>query len=230
MINDPNKPFDIVINWEDCTWRSHNKTLSDLINNYSCLNAQCRDISKKRVQSLFEEVFGYPLAVDPLTYRGECVMKSNENYAHDGEVIKCPVQKTNDDFVYQKLINNRFGNKFVEDIRIPFFKDKIPFVILKYRHFDNRFAGYFKSIMADVDKILSQDEIKNIIRYSQKIGLEYGELDALRDKNDGRIYIVDVNNTPASPRYFSLKEYWRVLKNMAESFEEIFASEKNRNG
>ena len=67
MRNNPHKPFDIIINWEDCTWRTNNEILSNLINNHKCLNAQCKDISKKHVQSLFEQVFGYSLAVNPLT-------------------------------------------------------------------------------------------------------------------------------------------------------------------
>ena len=31
------------------------------------------------------------------------------------------------------------------------------------------------------------------------MGIDYGELDILRDNNDGRIYIVDANNTPSGP-------------------------------
>ena len=60
MSGNPNKHFDLVINWEDCTWRTSDKTLSHLANQYECLNIRCKDISKKYVQSLFEEVFGYP--------------------------------------------------------------------------------------------------------------------------------------------------------------------------
>jgi len=227
MSNNPLKPFDIIINWEDCTWRTRNEILSNLIKNHACLNAQCRDISKKHVQSLFEEIFCYPLAVNPLTYQGECVMKSNANFAKDGMIIKCPIQKTNDDYVYQKLINNQFDYYSAEEIRVPIFKGKIPFVCLKYVLLNDRFKDYFKSALADTNKILSQVEVKNIIHFCQKIGLEYGELDVLRDKNDGQIYIIDVNNTPSGPpRHLPLRDHWRALKTMARSFEEAFVSEE----
>jgi hypothetical protein len=46
---------------------------------------------------------------------------------------------------------------------------------------------------------LSEQECENIIMYCQKIGLEYGEIDILRSDDDGKIYIIDVNNTPWWP-------------------------------
>jgi len=38
------------------------------------------------------------------------------------------------------------------------------------------------------------------------MALDYGELDVLRNKNDGKIYIVDVNNTPQGPPANTEKE------------------------
>src|SRR4051812_32608081 len=45
----------------------------------SWINGRCRDISKRTVQRVFAEVFGYPLAIDPLTHQGLCVRKPNLN-------------------------------------------------------------------------------------------------------------------------------------------------------
>jgi len=46
---------------------------------------------------------------------------------------------------------------------------------------------------------LSEQECQDIIMYCRRIGLEYGEIDILRSDDDGRIYIIDVNNTPWWP-------------------------------
>jgi len=46
---------------------------------------------------------------------------------------------------------------------------------------------------------LSEQECQDIIMYCRRIGLEYGEIDILRSDEDGKIYIIDVNNTPWWP-------------------------------
>jgi hypothetical protein len=46
---------------------------------------------------------------------------------------------------------------------------------------------------------LSEQECQDIIMYCRRIGLEYGEIDILRSDDDGKIYIIDVNNTPWWP-------------------------------
>ncbi len=40
---------------------------------------------------------------------------------------------------------------------------------------------------------------RQTIEFTQSIGLDFGELDVLRDIGDGRLYIVDAANTPHSP-------------------------------
>jgi hypothetical protein len=55
--------------------------------------------------------------------------------------------------------------------------------------------------------------------YCRKIGLEYGEIDILRSDEDGKIYIIDVNNTPWWPpnklsdidRNIALNMMWNAL-------------------
>ena len=86
------------------------------------LNSRCNDISKNNVSSTFEEIFGYSLSVDPREYSGKCVMKLNWNALHKGRIIECPVRSIDDDFVYQKLVRNETGDGFVEDMRVPVFR------------------------------------------------------------------------------------------------------------
>jgi hypothetical protein len=66
---------------------------------------------------------------------------------------------------------------------------------------------------------LSEQECQDIIMYCRRIGLEYGEIDILRSDEDGKIYIIDVNNTPWWPpnklgdidRNIALNMMWNAL-------------------
>jgi hypothetical protein len=66
---------------------------------------------------------------------------------------------------------------------------------------------------------LSEQECQDIIMYCRRIGLEYGEIDILRSDDDGKIYIIDVNNTPWWPpnklgdidRNIALNMMWNSL-------------------
>jgi hypothetical protein len=44
------------------------------------------------------------------------------------------------------------------------------------------------------------------------MGLEFGELDILRDNLSQKIYILDVNNTPSGPpNHIKKGDYWKAL-------------------
>ena len=47
--------------------------------------------------------------------------------------------------------------------------------------------------------MFSVEEEEAILDLAARIGLDYGEIDVLRDA-DGEIYVVDVNKTPWWPR------------------------------
>ena len=191
------------------------------------LNIRCNDISKTRVNSTFEEVFGYALAVDPRKHTGKCVMKLNWNALHIGGVIECPVKSIDPDYVYQKLIANEVEDGLVEDLRVPIFGNKTPFVYLKYRSVKHRFVDRkhtnVKATIAEVADVLTADELNKVHRFCAKIGLDYGEVDVLRDSGDGRIYIVDANNTPSGPTSsISDAEGKIAVMRLSQAFEEAF--------
>jgi hypothetical protein len=191
------------------------------------LNSHCNDISKHMVNSTFEEVFGYRISVDPCKHNGKCVMKLNWNALHKGRIIECPIKSIDDDFVYQKLIRNETRDGFVEDMRVPVFGNKTPFVYLKYRSIKDRFVDRVhtntRATIAEVDDVLSKEEIDNIHRFCARIGMDYGEVDVLRDKGDGRIFIVDANNTPSGPPSpISDSEGKIAVLRLSKAFEETF--------
>jgi hypothetical protein len=167
---------------------------------FRILNANCLDISKSRVEQVFHEVFGYPLAINPLTYSGRAVCKSNLNAKHDGSVIDCPIEKTAPGRVYEKLIDNAVSDYLVEDIRLVLVGKQLPVAYLKTRFIPQRFSNYTRSARrVPLDSVISRSEQELILQFASKMHVDWAELDAMRDRKDGRLYIVDVNKTPGGP-------------------------------
>lgn len=164
------------------------------------LNARCRSVDKGVVEQVFREAFGYGYAVDPVTHRGPMVRKSEVNAVHDGRVEQGPIAAAEPGFAYQRLINNQVSDTETEDIRVPVIRGNIPFVYLKRRLVGSRF-GYptVHSTVEETAAVITAGEQKSIVSFCDRMGLDYAELDVLRDCDDGRIYIVDANNTPVGP-------------------------------
>lgn len=219
--------FNLAINWNPCTYPPRDETLTELTSQREVINAECGDLSKKHLDSVFKDIFGYSIMLDPILHRGECVVKSDENARHDGRLVTCPLKETEKGVVYQKVVNNRCDGDLVQDIRVPVFGEKIPFVYLKYRPAINRFGNENKYVsIAKPSEALSEEEIKKIILFCKKMNLEYGELDTARDKESGRLYILDTNNTPwGPPNHISAKDYRRALRLLAGAFDEVFLKE-----
>lgn len=163
------------------------------------INFECTDVSKSRVATVFEEVFGYGLAVNPAQWTGLAVEKSEINGAHDGRIVRCPRQPR-PGRVYQRLIDNVADDGLVDDIRCPTILGRIPVVFIKRRHADHRFANANDQVrLVAPSDVLSDDEQDKLATFSRAMGLGWGGLDVLRDREDGRIYVVDVNKTDMGP-------------------------------
>jgi hypothetical protein len=189
---------DLVVHFEDST-DSHNappRTRADA----RLVNFSCPDVSKSRVAEIFEAVFGYALAVDPLRHQGPAVEKSEENGVHDGRVVECPTQPRPGK-VYQKLIDARGRDpNIVEDWRTPTVGGQGALVYIKRRPVSRRFTNDNSSCeLVMIEDAFSTEERAKIAEFARRLGLDWGGLDVLRDHGDGRIYIVDANKTDMGP-------------------------------
>jgi hypothetical protein len=163
------------------------------------LNFNCGDISKSRVAEVFESVFGYAISVDPEKAKGPIAVKSEKNGAHDGYVAQAPIPN-DPNLVYQRLIDTTVDGQWGEDLRCPMIDGTIPFIYVKRRPITKRFANVNTSVtLQDVDDLLSKDEQTKLKEFAAAMGLDLGGIDVLRDKNDGKIYVVDVNKTDMGP-------------------------------
>lgn len=188
----------------------------------SLINGEITDISKTNVSRVFETVFGYGLAIDPTSYVGKAVEKSDENGTHDGQIIDCPVtpESIKAGYCYQKLVDSSFTGKTAEDLRVATVFGDVAAVFHKHKTFEKRFGTeYLSTEVREASEVFSNEEIANIGKFCAVIGLDFGAIDVMRDKNDGRIYIVDVNKTCMPVLSLPFSEQCRSLNMIAQVFE-----------
>ncbi len=191
--------------------------------NRPTFNVGCYDIRKSVVARVFEETFGYALAIDPVTWRGLAVEKSEGNGRHDGRIIDCPLATPQRDHVYQRLVDNTFDGRDHIDIRTPIVGGKIPFVYLKRREPSLRFTNdNYRVDLVDADAMLSIDEQAKVVDFASAMRLDFGGIDILRDRNDGRIYIVDANKTDMGPpSALKSNEKLKAMRGLADAFSSL---------
>ncbi len=219
-----NKPCraDVVLFFDDQTFKSvlpkEISRCSDLV-----LNEHCLDISKHMVDAIHLEVFGYNTFIDPLKFDGLAVEKSDTNAMHDGKYIQCPIDRVNDGSIYQRVIDNQCDGQRVLDFRVPIIGDEIPLVYRKFKSIDLRFTNdVLLSERGKPKDVFSELELSNIRAFARKMNADFCELDILRDKGDGKIYIIDLNTTPYGPPA-KLDDQDRVaaIDLLSESFRKI---------
>ncbi len=220
VITHPGRRFDVAVKYRDNTF--FDRKMPETVPAGKMINQNVTDISKKNVDRIFGSVFGYSTVIDPLNFAGPAVEKSDKNATHDGRIIDCPVtpERVRHECIYQKVLDNRAKNNMVLDYRPVVHGDNMPLVYLKYRPEKTRFSNTNHHVeMARVEDVFSAQEQKNIIRFAQKMGIDYGEFDILRDKSDGRIYITDANITPwGPPNGLSHEDQVRAVDALTETF------------
>lgn len=162
-------------------------------------NFACTDIAKSRVATVFADVFGYPLAIDPASWSGEAVEKSEINGAHDGRVVGCPSSPA-PGRTYQKLVDTIRPDGFAYDLRTHCIGGRVVVVWIKRRSPAGRFLPpNIAAARHAPEAVFSPHELTLIGAFVEAMGADWCALDILRDETSGRIYVVDVNKTDAGP-------------------------------
>ena len=166
-------------------------------------NGHCLDISKSTLDRHHQAVFGYGVNVDPTTHSGLMLEKSEGNAVHDGCEIEGPIEpnQVKEDKVYQRIIDNRTEGGLFEDLRVVVINGHVPVVYQKRKTGEVRYTNETAEVdlVESPKSVLSEAEIAQIASLSAKMCAEFAELDVLRDRQDGRIYCVDLNPTPYGP-------------------------------
>jgi len=187
-------------------------------------NFACTDVSKSHVAAVFEQVFGYPLTIDPALWTGPAVEKGEDNGAHDGRLVQCPSPAL-PGRVYQRVIDTVDGDQVV-DLRTPCVGGTPVMVFVKRRPVVDRFANYNSSVsLSRPEDHFSPDELATIGRFCAAMKLDWGGLDILRDRSDGRLYVVDVNKTDMPPLRLPWLQKMDAIARLAEALTTMIHSD-----
>lgn len=219
--NDPDSA-DIAIAWNPSTnYALDESALRSLEARMTVLNGRCTDIRKSIVDRVFAEVAGYSLDVDPQTYCGTMLRKSEKNGAHDARLLEGPLDAAEPGYVYQRLVSYESFYGYAE-WRTFIVGRKPVETYVSYRPPDDRFRTLpSRSGLARLDETFTANERRVIAAFCERMQLDFGVLDILRDAQDGRMYISDCNNTPTGPSSttLSVREQLQVVRNVGEAFE-----------
>jgi len=191
------KKTDYIFAFEDSTKTEFDKQFLKTFQK-PVLNYDSNDISKDHVADVFEDIFGYSLRIDPTQHIGAAIRKSDANGTHDGVVIQCPIDASElmEGQSYQRLVDSTFDGKTSEDLRVACVMGELALVYHKHKPLDDRFGTHYLSVdIYAAQDVFSGEEINFIKDFCTKMHLDFGAIDVMRDKNNGRIYIVDVNKT-----------------------------------
>ena len=183
------------------------------------INGECKNVEKWYVDQIFTKIFGYSSFIDP-SKSGICIKKDNKQCTKSSELIVTPC-KVEKGYIYQKYIDN-VVNGWREVIRLVIAKKDMMIHTKIMKGLVRDGVEHCTDVKVDWDKILlSKEEKKKTILFCEKIGMEWGELDALRD-SDGKLYIIDVNNIPAIQSVDKIKDRDRFMKELSEMFKKNF--------
>lgn len=205
--------------WDTGTWFSSKAARTLPV---GTLNGRCLDISKSAVDRIWSEVAGYSIAVDPLTTEGPIVVKPDENGTRGGRVVNGPLPARTPHAVYQRLVDTRVGERVLQ-IRPVILHGRIVLVYEKWRPYPQWFKGPELTVPRTAADFFSDDEAVLLLRFADAIGLDYGELDVVRDGASGLIYVVDANRTPVRPKGLPTESVDAAFGPQAEAFAALLS-------
>lgn len=196
------------------------------------INIKLNCVLKSYIDKAWEEASGYSITIDPMdppdfyVRKSQLQFRSHTGEVHDGRIFTNP-QEPDERYVYQKLIGNIIQIKnevFYRVLRVPVFKENIPCLYIKDQpHRFKKSAGDIIINVVNVLKYIGKDEIKVILKFCKILGVEYAELDLLRDR-DGKLYGIDVNNLVGDGVFLKLSETGsiKLQEILAKTFKKEF--------
>ena len=197
----------------ECTYPKDD-TIIELSKKYKVYNLDCNNTRKSHVAKIHKKIFGYNADVNK-GYKGIILKKSELQYQRNEIFVnKVIPDKDSHHMKYFDTLNNGYYNSY----RIPYFDGDIPCVVNIKRKdpFDRK--SRTKLVIKNKTQWFHPKEIALIKKFCRFIGLDYGELDVLRDLKGNRIYIIDVNDKPG---FAMLGQSERVKKIFTNAFKQM---------
>lgn len=217
-----NKDFDIIFNHDYDVIRD-NPVIEKLKYSYPTINGRLKDVTKTNVDRVFAKVFGYSSLIDPLKFPGRYVRKSEFQGDKSGTILTGK-ETPQEGFVYQKLINNVVNGHRI-DYRVYIINQEIVWIREKWK--TRIIEPGLKKSRPSPDAF-ELDQRRKILDFCEVIGLDYGELDILKERD--KLYIVDVNDIPGVRKDEANQPgYTDELKTLTRKFKYYVDSIKVKN-
>lgn len=191
--NDLTKPYDIAIYW------SYHKSVAQHGVSEWFYNYGCTDVSKTRIDNVFKT----NLIVNPETYTGKVVRKTEDQCSLDEVVIDCPAPSETG-YIYRRFINTFEDNK-PTDLRMFYFGSV--FFICKKTYLGDMFDRHNYVWELVTNDVIPQLKRLEIISNCYRMGFHIGEIDILRDSNSGECFVIDINNVSGIAYNWNYPEY-----------------------
>lgn len=225
----PEEGFDFAVHWADRTWMDADPLLDALAERLPVWNIDCTDISKRHVDAVQRAIFGHGAEVDPRTWHGRCAVKTDENACGRGGVVDCPIDDPDPRMVYQRLIPCTEQGRTM-NYRVPVIAGTLPlcYVLDRAPIVEHLKTEATACRLVETDDLFSPEEQHRILAFCDALGMDFGELDVLRDDADGRLYIIDANKTPAGMG-IAYRHRWtpaqrrEALRRLADAFARAVA-------
>jgi len=188
------------------------------------INGSCTDTRKSHVDSAFKKVFGYGTKAE---HGEDCLVKP------EAQAMKTFVESKSTGrphYFEQRKIDTKRSGMFV-DLRPVVFDGKIEIAFVKRKPNMIKESGSIVT-MVEASTVFFANEIGKLEAFCASLGLDYGEIDVLREKGTGRIYVVDANPTPSRDAFLAIgnqlgKTTERLVQmRYASLFEKAFNTEK----
>lgn len=195
--------------WDTGTWFDEDARLRLP---QDAINGSCIDVSKSRIDAAWEEVSGYTIQVDPTRNSGRMVVKPEESGAHAGRLVDGPISRRRG-FVYQRFVATRKNGRLLST-RAVMLGREMPIIRDYWCAASDIFHGPSHCVARAPEEVYTDRERGQILRFAGLVGLDFGELDILRDEESGRIYVIDANRTSFMPALLSLADLRRSYRAM----------------
>lgn len=213
----------LVFHWTYKTVRPHVDIPAERV-----INILSLDASKEKVLQVNDRV-GNPMQVDPATFYGVVVSKGQGQGSKDIKLVQCPTSNIDPERSYMLWIDHRSAPEHLMEYRVPCFlrkeKMEIPLVWVKTFPVSNiwhrAYSDKEKVVLRNVHEVFSCEEYRIIEAFCREMGMEYCELDIVRSNHNGKIYVLDANNTPHNGIYQVLTDMQAEKSDqmLAKSFE-----------
>lgn len=207
--NDPSLPYDLIFYW---SYHGVRRPLDEFLTNVDCINKGCWDISKTKVNDVFNDI-----SIDPETFSGVCVSKLENQGTHSGRLEQCPTKRERGR-IYQKFIVDKEDDLYVK-YRI-YYADGIDFILKQCK--PSLFGSdYQVNEAVPKERFFSSEEEVVFVDKCKAFGVDFADIEFIMD--EGKPVFIDINNV-AGPRYFTDE----IKELMLNSFKQFIINRINQ--